>query len=215
MMRQQNLPDPNTLFRDPNYNPQSQRLSDNDIQAAQQQYKQFTPAQPLPAVNNFNELNNPKTFQLQNFENDLKIWKAKGEELEKRLIQLKTPQPAYVQHQPLTTEPINVRNAPPQQQAPQQTPQMPFYQPPQQQQQFQPPQFQPPQQQQQFQPPQQQFQPPQQQFQPPQQQQQFQPPQQQQQFQPPQQQAPFFQPPPNGMQVPNGMQGGFQPYKPR
>ena len=110
--------DPQRLFADPNYNPQGNKVSDQDFQAMQQRYKQFQPVQQAPAVQNFQEINNAQNFQVQNLQNDIDAMRKKLDELEKRVNQLKNPQQAHPQHQPLATQPVFTQQAAPQQQAP-------------------------------------------------------------------------------------------------
>lgn len=99
MMQQQprfQLPDPQQYFRDPTFNAQSSRMSDQEMQARMNNMRiDFAPPPPPPQVQNFNELNNAKLFQVQSLHNDLNTIKttfqAKIAEIEKRLQIIEQP----------------------------------------------------------------------------------------------------------------------------
>jgi len=148
MQRSYNLPNPEQIFRDPNYSNNAPKISQKDMEDLLNKRETFAPPPPPQQVQKFEDINNAKIFQVQSLNNDILAVRQKLAEIEKRM--------ELIQHPPVQQQP---------QPLPLVQPQMTFIQPPSQQYQQPPPQ----QQYQQQPPPQQQYHqqpPPQQQIQP-------------------------------------------------
>jgi len=78
---------PVDLFRDKNYSSDIPKISDKDLELlknGRENYNQI----PQPIVKNFEDINNPKTFQIQSISNEIQILKTKILELEKKMASI-------------------------------------------------------------------------------------------------------------------------------
>jgi len=126
--RNYNLPNPEEIFRDPNYNGKAPRINENDMKSFESRRESFAPPQMPQQVPKFEDINNPRTFQIQSLNNDLIAVKNKIIEIEKRIHLLEHPQAPHQMPQPLQLQPppITYLNQQPMQQPIQQPMQQPM-----------------------------------------------------------------------------------------